>query len=62
MGWIACKSTFVSEHFDSSLSDLFGLHSIDNRVKQGWNKQVKVGQKNVYIRSNTEAKPVYKRY
>lgn len=51
--------TLRSEHFDHSLSDLFGLHSVDNRVKQGRNKQVKVGQQNMYIRSNIEAKSVY---
>ena len=43
-----------------STSNLFGRYTINNRVEKRWDEQVKIGQKNVKVRWNTEPKSVCK--
>ena len=43
-----------------SISNLFGLYTINNRIEKRWDEQVKIGQKNVNVRWNMEPKSVCK--
>lgn len=51
---------FRVENLGHPISNLFGLHTVHNRIEQRGDKQVKVGQKNVNVGWNVESKPVCK--
>lgn len=46
---------------EKSLSNLFGADSIDNWVENGWDKEVKVGQKDMNMGRHMMAKAVRER-
>ena len=43
---------------EHSLSYLFGPHTISDRVEQGWDNQIEVGNKNVNIERYVVSKSV----
>lgn len=48
-------------NMQKSLSDLLGAHSIDNWVEDGWDEEVKVGQKNMDMRRHIVAETMGER-
>lgn len=49
------------ENVEKSLSNLFGADSIDNWVEDGWDEEVKVGQKDMDMGRHMMAKAVSER-
>ena len=37
------RMSFGEDHFQDMVTNLFGLHSIDDWVEKRWNKKVKAG-------------------
>ena len=49
------------DNMQKSLSDLLGAHSIDNWVEDGWDEEIKVGQKNMDVGRHMTAKAMGER-